>query len=90
MPRRYQLPRHTSSVFAPTREIRADKNGQISLADDAPLSEHDALIRAGASLIDGEAAAKPKAPAKPKPAGAKAGKPKAAPANAAEPDPKPE
>lgn len=56
MPHRYQLPRHVTGVFAPTGELRADKNGVVTLADNAPAIEHETLLRAGAVRIRAEAA----------------------------------
>lgn len=56
MPHRYQFPLHTSAVSAPTRELRADKNGQIELPANAPQVEHEYLRRAGCQPIaDGAA-----------------------------------
>lgn len=48
---RYQLPKHTSGVFAPSGECRGDDKGVIELADNAPQMDHEALLRAGCVLI---------------------------------------
>lgn len=73
MPHRYQAPVNTTAVFASTREIRADKDGVILLADNAPLVEHQALLRAGCVLLPNDPVTKPAkaagSAAKAKPAG---------------------
>jgi hypothetical protein len=69
MSHRYQTPEHTSEIFTSTGPKRADKSGIITLAADAPASDHAELRRAGCEAIGGEAksASKPsssKGPAK--------------------------
>lgn len=48
---RYIVPQHTTAVFAAhAGELRADSAGVITLPEDAPHSDHQALLSAGCVL----------------------------------------
>jgi hypothetical protein len=93
MKHRYFTPEHTTAVFAPSGELRADAAGFISLPADAPLGDHQALLAAKCTLAPStESAAQPKAPSKrsSKRSGKAKAKPAADPAPAKAPEAKSE